>query len=27
LTLVIVPIVYETLSKMLKKNRKDIRED
>ena len=27
LTLVIVPIVYEILSKMLKKNRKDIRED
>nr|WP_285842239.1 efflux RND transporter permease subunit [Ureibacillus chungkukjangi] len=27
LTLVIVPIVYELLSKMLKKNRKDIEED
>ena len=27
LTLVIVPIVYEVLSKMLKKNRKDIVED
>jgi len=27
LTLVIVPIVYEVLSKMLKKNRKDIEED
>ncbi len=27
LTLIVVPIVYEILSKMLKKNRKDVRED